>query len=348
MEDMEVTDTERVVSDSGFWRGRRVLVTGASGLIGSWLVKELIAAGAEVAALILDADLRSELYRSRDIERLRVVQGGVEDFASLERAVNSMEAQTVFHLAAQTIVGTAWRSPLQTFEANIRGTYNLLEVCRLHRTVVEQTIVASSDKAYGEQSVLPYKEEMRLGALHPYDVSKACADMIAQSYHRAYQLPLAIARCGNVYGGGDLNWSRIVPATIRSCLRNERPVIRSDGQFIRDYIYVKDVARAYMLMAERFDAARASGEAFNFSTEKPRPVMELVHTIQRLMNCEHLEPEILNRAQGEIRAQELSAAKAGERLGWKPEHNLESGLRETIEWYRVFLSDRENSLDSRG
>jgi CDP-glucose 4,6-dehydratase len=335
---MGVTTTDKPVRTSSFWQGRRVFITGATGLIGSWLVKNLISTGAEVVALIRDADLQSELYRSRAIERVRVVQGSIENFKTLERAVNDFEIQTVFHLAAQTIVGTAHRSPYATFEANVRGTYNLLEVCRLNRHLVEQIIVASSDKAYGEQPTLPYTEEMRLSGRHPYEVSKSCADLIAQSYRHTYQLPLAIARCGNVYGGGDLNWSRIVPATVRSCLRGERPIIRSDGKFIREYIYVKDVASAYTLLAERFDNEHVPGEAFNFSTETPLSVMELVRVLQRVMDCEHLEPDVHDRARGEIRAQDLSAAKARDRLGWQPEYDLESGLLETIEWYRAFLS----------
>jgi CDP-glucose 4,6-dehydratase len=329
---------DRETGASGFWAGRRVLVTGATGMIGSWLVKELLAAGCQVVAFVLDADWQSELYRSRDIERVHLVQGNLEDFNALERAVNEKEIQTVFHLGAQTIVATAERSPRATFETNIRGTYNLLEVCRLRRDLVEGVVIASSDKAYGEQAVLPYTEETPLSGRHPYEVSKSCADLIAQSYHHTYQLPVAITRCGNVYGGGDLNWSRIVPGTIRSCLRGERPVIRSDGQFVRDYIYVKDAARAYLHLAERITDARVAGASFNFSTETPLAVLELVQAVLRLMKCEHLEPDVQNRAQGEIRAQSLSSAKAREVLGWKPEYELERGLTETINWYRSFFS----------
>jgi CDP-glucose 4,6-dehydratase len=321
-----------------FWNGRRVFVTGATGMIGSWLVKDLLAQGAYVAALVRDADPQSELYRSGDIRRVTVVNGALEDFWTLERAINEHEVDTVFHLGAQTIVGTAHRFPLPTFEANIRGTYNLLEACRLHSNMVQRVVIASSDKAYGEQPNLPYTEDMPLNGRHPYEVSKSCADLIAQCYHHTYGLPVAIARCGNVYGGGDLNWSRIVPGTIRSFLRGERPIIRSDGTYVRDYIYVKDVVRAYMRLAECLDDDRVQGEAFNFSTETPLTVLELVQAIQRLMNCEHIEPQILDYAEGEIRAQYLSAAKARSILSWEPRFNLEQGLRETIEWYRVFLA----------
>ena len=330
-------------STASFWQGRRVLVTGVTGVIGSWLAKDLLAAGAQVVALIRDADTQSELYRSRQIEQVTVAQGSLEDFWALELAINEHEVQTVFHLAAQTIVGTANRSPLSTFEANIRGTYNLLEACRQHRDMVGQVVIASSDKAYGEQAELPYTEDMPLNGRHPYEVSKSCADLIAQSYFHTYGLPVAITRCGNVYGGGDLNWSRIVPATIRSCLLNERPVIRSDGHFIRDYIYVKDAARAYMRLAEGLEDPRVAGGAFNFSTESPLSVLDLVNAIRRVMRCEHLEPDVQNRASGEIRAQYLSAAKAREVLNWRPQYDLENGLGETVAWYRSFLSANERA-----
>ena len=323
---------------AGFWQGRRVLVTGATGVIGSWLVKDLLASGAQVVALVRDAATQSELYRSRDIEHVSVAQGALEDYWALEQAVNEHEVQTVFHLAAQTIVGTAHRSPLSTFEANVRGTYNLLEVCRQHREMVGQVVIASSDKAYGEQPELPYTEDMSLNGRHPYEVSKSCADLIAQSFHHTYGLPVAVTRCGNVYGGGDLNWSRIVPATIRSCLQGERPVVRSDGQFVRDYIYVKDAARAYLTLAESLGDARVQGQAFNFSTESPLSVLELVEAIRRVMGCEHLEPDVQNRASGEIRAQYLSAARAREVLGWRPQYDLGRGLAETVEWYKTFLA----------
>ena len=321
-----------------FWNGRIVFVTGATGIIGSWLVKDLLAQGAYVVVLVRDADPQSGLYHSGNIRWVSVVNGVLEDFWTLERAINEHEVDTVFHLGAQTIVGTAHRFPLPTFEANIRGTYNLLEACRLHRDMVQRVVIASSDKAYGEQPDLPYTEDMPLNGRHPYEVSKSCADLVAQTYHHTYGLPVAIARCGNVYGGGDLNWSRIVPGTVRSFLQGERPIIRSDGTYVRDYIYVEDVARAYMRLAECLDDDRVRGEAFNFSTESPLMVLELVRTIQRLMDCEHIAPRVLDCAKGEIRAQHLSAAKARAILGWEPQFNLEQGLYETIEWYRVFLA----------
>lgn len=323
-----------------FWAGRRVFVTGATGIVGSWLVKDLLAAGAYVVTLIRDADPQSELFRSGDYKQTAAVHGCLEDFYTLERAINEHEIDTVFHLAAQPIVSVAQRFPLQTFEANIRGTYNLLEACRIHAALVQQVIIASSDKAYGEQLALPYTEDMPLRGRHPYEVSKSCADMIAQSYHYTYGLPVTIARCGNIFGGGDLNWSRIVPSTIRSLLRRERPVIRSDGLFVRDYIYVKDVTCAYMMLAEQTQARDVAGEAFNFSLEQPITVLELVTLIQRIMQCEDLEPDIQNTASGEIRIQHLDATKARNILRWTPQFSLEQGLAETVDWYRAFLLGR--------
>ncbi len=319
------------------WKDRRVFVTGASGLVGAWLVKDLLARGATVVALVRDEDPQSELFRSGDIRRISVTSGSLEDFLTIERTVSEHEPDTVFHLAAQPIVGVAHRFPLQTFESNVRGTYHLLEACRLHASLVKRVVVASSDKAYGEGPDLPYTEEMPLRGRHPYEVSKSCADLIAQGYHHTWGLPVGIARCGNIYGGGDLNWSRIVPGTIRSFLRGERPVIRSDGLFVRDYIYVKDVVRAYLRVADALEEPGQRGEAFNFSPESRLTVLDLVGAIQRLMGCGHLPPDVQNTARGEIREQYLSSEKARGALGWRPEFTLEQGLAETIAWYREYF-----------
>lgn len=327
----------RTAGGDGFWKDRPVLVTGATGLIGSWLAKELLERDARVVAFVLDADPHSELLRSGDLARCHVVNGDLARFEDVERAVNLHDVDTVFHLGAQTLVGVAHRFPLGTFEANIRGTVHVMEVCRLHRELVGRIVVASSDKAYGARDDLPYVEDMALEGRHPYEVSKTCTDLIVQSYCHTYDLPATVARFGNVYGGGDLNWSRIVPETVRALLEGRRPVIRSDGTFIRDYVYVKDVARAYLRMAERMDDPRVRGEAFNFSGEKPTSVLELVDAVRKLLGREDLEPDIRNTAKGEIRDQYLSAAKARERLGWTPDYDLEAGLRETIDWYRAFL-----------
>ncbi len=322
---------------SGDWSGRRVLVTGATGLVGSWLIKDVLARNARVVALVRDPDPQTELYRSGDWRRTSIVQGSLQDYWTLERAINEHGIDTVFHLGAQPIVSVAHRSPLQTFEANIRGTYNLLEACRVHQgTLVKRVVVASSDKAYGTQSHLPYTEDMPLQGRHPYEVSKSCTDLLAMSYHHTYGLPVAIARCGNIFGGGDLNWSRIVPDTVRSCLRGVRPIIRSDGSFLRDYIYVKDVSRAYLRLAEGLDDDRIKGEAFNFSPEHAVSVLDMVTRIQRLMGQEQLVPQILNAAEGEINSQYLDATKARRELGWAPHYGLDEGLAETIAWYRDY------------
>jgi CDP-glucose 4,6-dehydratase len=332
-----VPGSGRDVTAPGFWRERRVFVTGATGIVGSWLVRELLGAGAHVAVLVRDADPQSELLRSGDLQRCTVFNGSVEDLWTLERAISLHEAEYVFHLAAQTIVGVAHRNPFTTFETNVRGTYNLLEACRIHGSLVQSVVVASSDKAYGEVDALPYVETMPLNGKHPYEVSKSCTDLISTSYCHSYGVPVTIARCGNIYGGGDLNWSRIVPGTIRALLRGERPTLRSDGTFRRDYIYVKDVARAYMLLGERGREPGVLGQAFNFSDESPLTVLEIVDAIRRLMGSD-IEPDVRNVAQGEIRDQYLSAAKARECLDWRATYNLNTGLAETIAWYRALLA----------
>jgi CDP-glucose 4,6-dehydratase len=320
-----------------FWRDRPTLVTGATGLVGGWLVKRLLEAGADVVCLVRDWVPQSELVRSAMLERVKVVRGDVRDQNVLERALGEYEVDTVLHLAAQTIVGIANRNPISTFESNIQGTWALLEACR-RSPAVKQIIVASSDKAYGDQEHLPYDETTPLQGQHPYDVSKSCADLIAHSYAVTYQLPVAITRCGNFYGGGDLNWNRIVPGTIRSILRGERPVIRSDGNYIRDYFYVEDGAAAYMLLAEQLSTNPSlRGEAFNFSNEIQVTVLELVQKILALMDSA-LQPVVRNEASNEIRHQYLSASKARQMLGWSPLYNLQQGLQLTIDWYQDFLT----------
>lgn len=306
--------------------------------MGSWLVRELTRRGADVVCLVRDWVPQSEFVRSGLKERTKTVRGDVRDQPLLERVLGEYEIKTVFHLAAQTIVSVANRNPISTFETNVGGTWAMLEACR-RSTSVEQIIVASSDKAYGDQEILPYDERTPLQGRHPYDVSKSCADLIAQSYAATFDSPVAITRCGNLYGGGDLNWNRIVPGTIRSALRGERPVIRSDGSLVRDYFYVRDGAAAYMLLAEQLAyRPELKGEAFNFSNELQIPVLELVRTILHLMGSD-LEPEVRNEASHEIRHQYLSASKARRLLGWKPDFDLASGVRETITWYKEFLFD---------
>ena len=331
------------VEDAVNWQGKRVFVTGATGIVGSWLVRELLARGSRCIVLVRDWDPQSELIRSGDIRRTTVVNGRLEDFATLERAVSEHAPGVVFHLGAQTIVGTAVRSPLLTFESNVRGTWNLLEAVRVHRDIVETIVVASSDKAYGVSDVLPYTEEMPVAGSYPYDVSKSCADLIAMAYAATYDLPVAVSRCGNIYGGGDLNWSRIVPGTIRSILRGERPVIRSDGTFVRDYVYVEDVVDGYLRIAEKGDDPAVKGRAFNLSSEKPFTVLEITEAIRRLMGRADLDPVILDEARAEIRNQYLDSTRAREQLGWTPGHSLDEGLRKTIAWYRGFLAEDDGS-----
>ncbi|HZH30362.1 MAG TPA: GDP-mannose 4,6-dehydratase [Pyrinomonadaceae bacterium] len=319
-----------------FWLDRPTLVTGATGLIGGWLVRRLVSAGADVVCLARDWVPQSEFVRARLIEQVKVVRGDVRDQAQLERTLGEYEVDTVIHLAAQTIVGIANRNPISTFETNIAGTWALLEACRRSPSV-KQIVIASSDKAYGDHETLPYSEDAPLQGRHPYDVSKSCADLIAQSYATTYKTPVAVTRCGNFYGGGDLNWNRIVPGTIRSVLRGQRPVIRSDGQFVRDYFYAEDGAAVNMVLAEAL--ARdpdLRGEAFNFSNEIQVTVLELVERLLALMNSD-LRPDVRNEATNEIRHQYLSAEKARRRLAWQPHFTLDEGLRRTIDWYTTFL-----------
>ena len=332
---------ERALEDLGvapsFWRDRPTFVTGATGLVGSWLVRRLVQAGAQVVCLLRDWVPQSELVRSRQIEQVTVVRGDIRERAVLERSLGEYEIDTVIHLAAQTIVPIANRNPLSTFETNIAGTWNLLEACR-RSPQVRQVVIASSDKAYGDQEILPYDENTPLRGQHPYDVSKSAADLIAQTYAVSYQLPVVVTRCGNFYGGGDLNWNRIVPGTIRSVIRGQAPVIRSDGNFVRDYFYVEDGAAAYMLLAEQLATyPELRGEAFNFSYGNQLTVLELTRRILSLMGSD-LQPEIRNEAVNEIRKQYLNADKARQSLGWSPLFTLEDGLQKTIAWYRDFLS----------
>jgi CDP-glucose 4,6-dehydratase len=322
---------------TAFWRGRRTFVTGASGLVGGWLVARLLDAGADVVCLVRDWEPQSMLLGGNLLQRVRIVRGDVRDQPLLERVLGEFEIETVLHLAAQTIVGIANRNPISTLETNVAGTWALLEACR-RSPLVAQIVLASSDKAYGDQETLPYDEATPLQGRHPYDVSKSCGDLIGQMYATTYGLPVVITRCGNFFGGGDLNWNRLVPGTIRSVLRDERPVIRSDGRYVRDYFYVEDGAGAYMLLAERLAAHRLlAGQAFNFSNEIQLTVLELVQRILALMGST-LVPDIRNQASGEIRRQFLSAAKARRQLEWAPRFSLDEGLLRTIQWYRTFLA----------
>ena len=321
-----------------FWQDRPVLVTGATGFLGGWLVSDLLNAGADVVCLVRDWVPNSLLNRNELVSKTATVQGDITDQKLLERVLGEYEIKTVFHLAAQTIVTIANRNPVSTFESNIGGTLALLEACR-RSPPVEQIVAASSDKAYGPQENLPYSEELPLQGRYPYDVSKSCADLLSQSYRATFGLPVAITRCGNFYGGGDLNWNRIVPGTIRSVMRGQRPIIRSDGQFVRDYFYIEDGAAAYMLLAEKMGGdKKLLGESFNFSNEIQLTVLELVEKILEVMGSD-LEPEVRGETSNEIRHQYLSAVKARSLLGWKPLFTLEEALQRTVNWYKEYFGD---------
>ncbi len=321
--------------DLTFWRQRSVAVTGATGFVGSHLTTMLVELGASVVALVRD-HVPKTILGAPGLDRAVRVAGEVQDQAVLERLLGEYEVKTVFHLAAQSQVGVANRNPVATLESNIRGTWALLEAVR-RSPGVEQVVTASSDKAYGSQAVLPYTEQTPLAGVNPYDMSKACADLIAQTYHRAFSVPVAITRCGNFFGPGDLNWNRLVPGTIRSLLLGERPVIRSDGTMVRDYIYVLDGVLAYLQIAEAMAAGLpVTGEAFNLSLEQPLAVLDLVARIQVSMGTD-LDPDVRGQASNEIDRQFLSSKKAHDLLGWVPRYSLDEGLAATVDWYRTFM-----------
>jgi CDP-glucose 4,6-dehydratase len=321
-----------------FWRNRNVFVTGASGLLGSWMVEELIKEGATVTCLLRDWVPASKLISSGTASRANIVHGQLEDYDLLVRIINEYEIDSIFHLAAQTIVGTASRSAISTFDSNIRGTWNLLEACRICPKLIERIVFASSDKAYGAHDNLPYTEDMALQGRFPYDVSKSCADLIAQSYFHSYGMPITITRCVNLFGGGDLSFNRLVPGTILSALRNERPVIRSNGKFVRDYFYVMNAVEGYLKLAEKMPDDSVNGQAFNFGYGEPLSVLELVDEILTIMDKKSLEPIILNEASNEIVNQYLDCSKAQKLLGWQPRYGRKEGLRQTIDWYDQYLS----------
>lgn len=324
------------------WKGSSVFITGATGLLGSHLTRLLVDAGANVVALVRDS-LPKSLFYSPDPawnlqNRVTAVRGQIEDFHTIERSLNEYEIDTVFHLAAQTIVGAANRSPLPTFRANIEGTWNLLEAARLHSPRIRRILIASSDKAYGNLQGQAYDESFPLRGEHPYDVSKSCADLISRAYFVSYNLPVAVTRCGNFFGPGDLNFNRIIPGTIRDVLHNRPPVIRSDGKFIRDYIYAEDGAHAYLTLAQQMQDGKFSGEAFNFSYGLRLSVIDVVDRVLKAMNRTDLAPQILNQANNEIPVQCLDSTKAKTQLNWSPQYGFDQGLKLTIDWYRAHFS----------
>jgi CDP-glucose 4,6-dehydratase len=323
------------------YAGVRMLVTGAQGFIGSWLTERLLDEGAEVIVLRRDAPALSRFRIAGLEERCDVVQADLLDYESLVRIINEHGVRTVFHLAAQTVVGLANRSPLSTFESNIRGTCNLLEACRATGPVgdpVERVVVASSDKAYGEHERLPYTEEFALQPRYPYDVSKACADLIARSYAATYDLPVGVARLANVYGGGDFNFSRVVPDTIRALLKRERPVIRSDGTPERDYIYVEDAVDAYLAVADSLARPEHRGRAWNAGSGTPVAVIDVVRLVIAVAGRD-IEPDVQGAGipHGEIDRQYLDSTAIRQALGWSPKWDLDRGLAETYAWYERYL-----------
>jgi CDP-glucose 4,6-dehydratase len=317
------------------WTDRPVFVTGCTGLIGAWLTRELVAQGARVVGLIRDTVPRTTFWEWHLAGSITGIRGDLSDLTLLERILWEYDIDTVVHLAAQAAVPVASKDPYLTFESNIRGTYTLLEACR--RAAPTRVIVASSDKAYGEQAVLPYHESAPLHGDFPYDVSKSCVDLLAQSYWKTYHLPVCITRCANMFGAGDLQWTRIVPKTIRLALQDQAPTIRSDGSYKRDYCYVRNIVDAYLTVAEKMLDVGCQGEAFNFGSETPLTVVELVEIILKKMGKSHLLPSVQNTATGEIRHQWLDCTKAHERLAWHWKYSVDEGLDETIAWYTRYL-----------
>lgn len=327
-----------VIPATDFWKGRLVLITGVTGFIGSSLAARLDERGARVVgfARYEGGGEESSLHRLGLKKRIKLIYGELENYSLIRKIVNQYDFGAVYHLAAQAIVGKANQDPLLTFKTNIEGTWNLLESCR-EKNSAQAVIVASTDKAYGTHSKLPYSEDYPLQPDYPYDVSKACADMIARSYYKTYGLPVVVTRFCNVYGPGDLNFSRIIPDAIRSILQGKRPVIRSDGTPERDYLYIDDATDLYLLLAQR--AQETKGNIFNAGHNKPVGVLSLVKTILRLARRTDLKPDIRGkgRLHGEIDRQWMDGGKAKRVLGWVPHVRLEEGLRRTVDWYREYL-----------
>lgn len=328
------------MDSKNYFKNKKIFVTGASGFIGSHLVKSLLKQQAEIICLVRDFVPNSMFFTKELDKKVIIVKADLEDYFSIERTINEYQPESIIHLGAQTIVGTANCSPIGTFNSNIKGTWNLLEAARVHDKFIKSIVIASSDKAYGEQEKLPYTEESPLNATNPYDASKACTDILARSYAVTYSIPLSISRCGNFFGGGDLNFSRLVPGTIKSAIFNESPVLRSDGLYIRDYIYVLDAVNAYEVLAKQTEEKKFKGEAFNFSNEVQLTALDFTNKILEKMNKKNLKPIIKNQASGEIKAQHLSAKKARETLGWKSEWGIDKALDETIKWYKEYFSKR--------
>ena len=318
-----------------FWEGKKVFITGCNGFIGSWLTYELFKQGADITGLIRDQIIRTNLHLLQLEKKINIVHGDVIDFNCLRRCFAEYDIDTVFHLAAQPIVTVALKDPIGTFKANIEGTWNILEVSR--QINVQRLIIASSDKAYGTHKELPYDETFPLNGQFPYDVSKTCSDLIAQTYFNTYELPVCITRNANIYGGGDLNFNRIIPETIKSILSGKDPVIRSNGEFIREFFYVKDAVKSYLLVAENLHRKNIMGRAFNFGSTEKIKIIDLVNKIIKLSGNRNIKPIILDEVKKEITDQYLSCKLAESVFKWKPDYMLEEGLKETYNWYKEYF-----------
>lgn len=323
-------------TNSQFWKDKRVLITGHEGFLGSWLTKTLQEYGARVVGIDKAKErLLSVIKGSR--RKIKGIKGDIANAALVNKIINRDKPQFIFHIAAEAIVNRANKNPLRTFKSNIQGTWNILEAAK-GKDFIEGIVVASSDKAYGSHKKLPYKEEAALKGEHPYDVSKSCTDLLCRSYFVTFNVPVCVTRCGNIYGPGDFNFSRLIPDAIRHILRHKQFVIRSDGKFTRDYIFVKDIVEAYLVLAENIAKRKLAGEAFNFSNEKPLSVLDAFNKIAQSCNGSRaIKPKILNRAQHEIQHQYLSSRKAKDLLGWKAGYSFERGLKETVSWYQANL-----------
>ncbi len=329
-----------------FWENKRVFITGYEGFLGSWLARTLLAQKANIIGLDILTRRKKTILSRKELARIKIIKGSVENFSLISKIVKENKVEFIFHLAAKSLVGYCLDNPLKGFSTNIKGTWNILEACRgKDLKFLKGIIIASSDKAYGSHKNLPYKESFSLAGIHPYDVSKSCADLLANTYFYTYKLPLCVTRCGNVFGPGDFNFSRVIPDTIRTSIKDKRLLIRSNGKYVRDYIYVKDVIGGYLTLGEAMIKSRVLGESFNFSNERPLSVLEVVKLIYRLMDKKP-NYEVLNHARYEIKRQYLSSGKAKRLLGWKPRSALEDGLRETIAWYREHLGRKNH--DRRG
>ena len=322
--------------DKNFWKEKNVLVTGADGFIGSWLAKSLIEKGANVVTIVRDIKKKSNIDIMNLREGIDLIHGDIVNYDICSRVLNEYNVDSVFHIAAQAIVLSANKSPLPTFESNIKGTWNILEACRLNKGV-KRIVVASSDKAYGEQKKLPYKEESPLLGYYPYDASKACTDILARCYFKTYNLTLAVTRNANTYGPADMNFSRIIPDIIKTLINGKQPVIRSDGSPQRDYMFIKDSVNAYLTLAENLHRKEIIGESFNFGTGKPVGVLALLRKVLNLMKKENIKPKILGLAKNEIDRQYLSIEKAKRLLNWHPDYTLDQGLKETVDWYKSYF-----------